>query len=161
MTEIAELIERLEKATGPDRDMDYRLFETLTDGVYDEKTKPGLFWREGFTAYAAEFTKSYDSALALLGCVLPGWSWHGGSCFITDDAQVWPDFNSPVHGERLRQEFPEWLTPNREWHQPQMEWIDFTDVALNPPGRPAIALCISILIAVERINELKADGVTG
>jgi hypothetical protein len=102
-------------------------------------------------------TGSIDAAVGLLATALPGWAWSMGTCCVTDDARVWPDFNSTVNGDRLRREFPELLTPNRDWHKDRMEWIDFTDVALNPPGRPAIALCISILIAVERINELKVE----
>lgn len=36
---------------------------------------------------------------------LPGWLWRVMSCSVSDDARVTPDFNDPVHGERLRAEF--------------------------------------------------------
>jgi hypothetical protein len=173
---ITDLIERLEKATGPSRELEARIRHELLcppdayvaqspiNGAWciyrgENNGRPNLYERAyevPFEVWRGEYTASIDAVLGLLSHVLPGWAWSACSCCFTDDAQIWPDFNSKENGERLRREFPELLVPNREWHQPEMEWIEFTDVALSPPGRPAIALCISLLTAMERINELKA-----
>jgi hypothetical protein len=48
---------------------------------------------------------SLDEAIATVRRELPGWCWKVGTCCVSDDAWVAPDFNDPVHGERLKREF--------------------------------------------------------
>lgn len=43
---------------------------------------------------------------------LPGWLWRGGVCAVSSEMWIAPDFNCPVHGERLLAEFDE-----REWSE--------------------------------------------
>lgn len=81
------------------------------------------------------------AAVELVGIVLPGWGWRMSTCCVSDDAWVFPDFNSPSHGERLKRDLRE-----------DIDWVDLTDVALSPSGRPSIALLISILKAKETIE---------
>ena len=94
--EASELIERLEKATGPDRDLDAALYVALckpkqypddlryyylpsvsTDHM--EMCAPGTYWlkeRSGRSLQTAPaYTASLDAALALVERVLPGWGY--------------------------------------------------------------------------------------
>jgi len=80
---------------------------------------------------------SLDSAKALHEAVLPGWGWRVGSCFVSDDAAVFPDFYCPEHGERLRASLDQ-----------DREWFDDTDVDRRPPGNPARAWLLAILRAL-------------
>jgi hypothetical protein len=91
------------------------------------------------TFYEA-FSGSLDAALALHNAVLPGWGWSAGSCSVSDDAMVFPDFNCPIHGDRLRAELPI-LVNGREWPE-------VTDIDQRPPGNPARAWLLAILAAM-------------
>jgi hypothetical protein len=46
-----------------------------------------------------------DQAIARVNEELPGWWWKVGTCCISDDACIAPDFNSPIHGDRLKAQF--------------------------------------------------------
>ena len=133
-TIIAELISRLEQASGGDRELDI-----LIGNLFPPKkiqSDGSWFERDDFARYP-KVTFSVAAALSLAERVLPGWSWRVASCCVSDDAWVEPDYNCPIHGERLKMEFPEG----------RIDWVDLTDVDLRPSGRPAIALCIAILRA--------------
>lgn len=150
---LADLIERLEKLEGPDRETDQAidLFFNPTASVWSPKWWSGapnefLIWgseEAGDLDYRHidDLTSSLDAAIALVERVLPGWGWRVATCSVSDDAWVFPDFNCPVHGERLRKEFRQ-----------DIEWTDLTDVDLRPPGRTAIALLIALLKAKEGQN---------
>jgi len=71
---------------------------------------------------------SMDAAKALHDAVLPGWWYQVGSCHLSDDARVSPDFNCPVHGADLALEY-----------DPSIDWADLTDVDQRPAGNPARA----------------------
>lgn len=49
---------------------------------------------------------SLDECVGILGRVLPGFWWRGGTCGLSSEVVVAPDFNCPVHGNRLLREFP-------------------------------------------------------
>jgi hypothetical protein len=83
---------------------------------------------------------SLDAAVAFVQATLPGWAWRIGECIVSSDAWVSPDFNSPIHGERLAREFPPLING--------MEWHEFTDVDLRPSGNPARAMLIAALTAL-------------
>jgi hypothetical protein len=85
-------------------------------------------------------TTDLSAAVALLERVLPGWWWRVGTCCVSDDATIGPDYNSPVHGERLRREFP--LTPHEDGCG---GWL--VDVDQRPPHSVAKALTLAILMA--------------
>jgi hypothetical protein len=99
--------------------------------------------RNAWSAYLG----SVDAALAFVAAVLPGWWWKIGTCSVSDDACVAPDFNCPVHGERLRREFPEEIDGK--------EWPEITDVDVRPPGNPARALLLAALNALIAMQETK------
>jgi len=81
----AEIIERLEKADGPDRELDHAIDAMLPTGV------PRHVWRPIYTA-------SLDAAIALVERTLPGYIWsvsdgdeHGPNALVHR-----PDDKSPV-----------------------------------------------------------------
>ena len=134
MTTLTSLRERVEKATGPDREIDVEIFFELDwTGQGDARTAP-------------EYTSSIDAVVALIERELPGWAWKEGTCCVSDDAWLAPDFNSPDHGDRLRQELS----------YAKIEAGDILDVGIDidrrPSGNPALALLLAFLKAklVER-----------
>jgi hypothetical protein len=122
---VRALIERLEKLTGPDREVDLMIAQVVL----------------GRSIGVARFTASIDAAVALVERVLPGWGYRVAKCSVSDDAWVFPDFNCPVHGERLRREFRQ-----------DVDWTGITDVDLRPSGREPIALILSMLFALEALH---------
>lgn len=162
---IEYLLERLDSCNGPDRWVDARLDAHFRIGT-TKMREPGYDWAwKNFPVWAhhehaagmcgvlhgngdlgliwdsLHFTASIDTAVLFCNRVLPGWAWRVATCCVSDDAWVFPDFNCPVHGERLKAEFNQ-----------DLDWTDATDVDLRPPGRPAIALIISVLKAKQIIG---------
>ena len=98
------------------------------------RTALGDLWHSAMDAYCG----SLDAALALHHAVLPGWAYRIGYCSVSDDATVFPDFNCPEHGERLRATLDE-----------GRDWFGDMDVDWRPPGSsPARAWLMSILQAL-------------
>lgn len=90
-----------------------------------------------------------DSTLELLGEAFPGWLWTMGSCWVSDDARIFPDFNSPIHGPALHAHFGEY-----EKGSPLDEGFD---VDRRPPtGKPCLALLEAMLMAKEYVLEFDA-----
>lgn len=153
---MRDLIERLEKATGPDRELDEAIWLAAIPGAtrknlmeefpaekplweyYDPEQR--AYFRAGLIP---AYTASTDAAVALVERCLPGWMWRVASCSVSDDAWVAPDYSCPKHGERLIRELGDTSG------DPTSHWIDITDVDLRPPGRPAIALCLALLRALD------------
>jgi hypothetical protein len=128
---LESIIERLEKAERGDRALDHGI-HTLTN--------PPL--RDGLRfGNVPSYTSSVDAAIDFVEGVLPGWAWKVGTCCVSDDAWVTPDFNSPIHGERLKREFPNLKAGSI--------FDTGVDIDLRPSGRPAIALCIAVLTALK------------
>jgi len=133
MNGFFELIDVLEKSVGPSPSLDAQVFSAM--GIDKWVEIPRLF----------PLTQSVDCALALVSLKLPGWGYRIGTCCVSDDAFIFPDYNDPEHGERLKREFPR--LPNLE------EWADLTDVDLRPSGRLPIAILISLCLALDRIEK--------
>lgn len=89
---LSSLISRVEKCTGPDRELDaavevatFPVFLSADENMYakpcrrDDHCAPGHFWyvqRSGMSLRAAEpYTASLDAAVALVERVLPHWPW--------------------------------------------------------------------------------------
>lgn len=141
-----EIAERCRNARGPDREIDTRIYcrvmgfefvdgDTQAYRVRGED-RPSKF---GFMQIA--FTVSLDAITALIGKELPGWAWKCGTCSVSDDAWLVPDFNCPVHGERLKQEFGHLLTPGSVMDAG-------IDIDRRPPGNVALALCEAFALAM-------------
>lgn len=77
---IAELLERVEGATGPDRELDAALCATLRFGGDERCVRyPKTWTRVGqIRDWVPVYSASLDAALALVERVLPGWTWEGG-----------------------------------------------------------------------------------
>lgn len=79
-------------------------------------------------------------ATGLVEHVLPGWWWSCGTCCVSDDARIAPDFNSPLHGDRLRDEyFP---------LQAGSELDAGFDIDRRPPGNVPIAVLQALFAAL-------------
>lgn len=81
MTDLNELLERVKKATGPDRQLDYALF------CHFAPMEVASAWHP---LNGHKYTTSIDSALGLVERVLPGWKWNIGHDANDDlHATVW------------------------------------------------------------------------
>ena len=138
MMELGELIERVEKLTGPDREVDCEI--AWATGWDIEATNYSGTWRRAFPSWrgvgerthrAADnwgvppFTASLDAAVALVERVLPAWSWECRASGTGDKGQatVWNPIKAPGHNDE--------------------------QLAYNCPS-PAIALVLATLRAVGR-----------
>lgn len=142
LSTLRSLKERLEKAEGPDRALDLAVCEAVGAEMNYSGDLVGL----GSPFY----TFSLDASLSLVREMLPGWWWKVGSCHVSDDACVCPYFFDPVHGARLREQFP-----NVEWNGPLDGGFDIDQ---RPPGRPAIALLRAMIEAMIFIKEREVVG---
>lgn len=138
MREIREIINDLSESRGT--------LVHLSDEICDIFRIGKRNGRLRFHAVPRALSGDMNAAVKLLNTVLPGWGWRMATCCVSDDAWIFPDYNCPSHGERLKKEFDE-----------RIPWIDLTDVDLRPPGRPAVALLISILLALEHMNDAGSD----
>lgn len=152
MTDIAGLIERLEAATGPDRELDAAIVAHLNNASvrrYPPQTDfgPGARWQfwslDGahFLGNESKFpvpalTASLDAALALVERVRPGWK---VSLFIGH-------LTGKKNGEGCRAELYAPGRPKRiaaqDWKWPKM-------AACYYAPTPAIALLIALLRTLE------------
>lgn len=89
----------------------------------------------------AEYVANVAKAINEIQTTLPGWWWNCGTCHLTDDASLGPDYNDPAHCERLRQEFPEELFDGG------------FDVALSPAGDLPAALREALKRALTAIEK--------
>lgn len=143
MSDIATLralLERVEEATGSDRELDRDLGKAL-----GWENDHGVIICAGYIG-TGSFTSSVDASVRLIQEVLPGWWWKTGTCCVSDDACVAPDFNSPVHGARLKAQFPN-LVAGSEFD------VGF-DVDRRPPGNVPLALLEAALRALVAVREM-------
>lgn len=161
MGSYAELLARVKALTGPDREVDAELYNMLVCEagriafkVQDWSSEPGSRlpryhdgWLAGHSTtdkYAdglERYTGSIDAAIALVERVLPGWAWKFGTCCVSDDAWLTPDFNSPIHGERLQAEFPNLVAGSL--------WDRGVDIDRRPAGNVPLAIITALLTAIE------------
>lgn len=99
-------------------------------------------------SWIPRYTASVDEAIALVERVLPGWAWSTGACYLSTDAWIAPDFNSPKHGKTLRRDLF-----GDEDAEPEAGsvWDVGFGADLRPPCSPAIALCFVMLHAKKEI----------
>ena len=161
MTNLSDIIERLEKAEAGSHKLDEAIALSVVGMTKKNRLAefpshdPVWEFTDGRTsgsshAIVPRYTTSVDAAISLAGKVLPGWAWKLGTCCVSDDAWVTPDFNSPVHGERLKREFPNLVAGS--------VFDAGVDIDLRPSGRPAIALCIAILTALKAKAQQQEGG---
>ena len=92
--------------------------------------------QEGSPMTAAECVEA-------LATSFPGFWWRGGTCALSSEVIIAPDYNDPEHGERLMAEYP-----------PELEhWNAGIEVELRP-GSDA-AFCRAFLAVMIRIKLAK------
>lgn len=74
---------------------------------------------------------------------LPGWWFRLGQCHLSTDIALGPDYNDPLHGERLRRDFPESF------------WDGGLDFDIRPPVSDAAGLAFGLLAALQRIADIQ------
>ena len=173
---LRALLKRVEAATGADPELDAEIAKGLSLYLYVTfypfPLNGEAYWEgaevrhsrevEPFEDYTPipKYTASIDAAIALIERVLPGWWWSIGTCCLSDDARIAPDYNSPIHGDRLKREFP--------LPEPRQEWIDELgstygpfdgglDTDWRPPGNVPLALLESLLRALIHIEETRLN----
>ena len=128
--EFLSIADRCEKAEGPSREIDWAIVEVIGKAeFYLRYAKQPLAYKGLVPLY----TRSIDAITALIERELPGWAWKMGTCSVSDDAWIVPDFNCPVHGARLADE----IGP----YDPRSIWDHGIDIDRRPPGNVALALC--------------------
>lgn len=132
------LAKRCEKATGPDREIDVAIIRAAYPDIGEcaplcEGDEP-VFWHAPYCKQPCPtLTASLDAITGLIETRLPGFAWKCGTCSVSDDAWICPDWNGPEHGKRLIEEFG---GPARG------TWLDEgIDIDRRPPGNIALALC--------------------
>jgi hypothetical protein len=83
MTNLQELLERVEKATGEDRQLDGDILKALIHPNADMRHDGDAYWLPDVEMHGFEtpyYTSSIDAALSLVEEKLPGWGYdlHGG-----------------------------------------------------------------------------------
>jgi hypothetical protein len=156
LSTLIALSERVRAATGPDRGINLAIAKALVPDVvvlrYDSNINKNIehtYW---------QYTSKIDDAVALLNRVLPGWWWRVGTCCVSDDACIAPDYNDPEHGDRLRREFP--LPAERNFEEPdgRMSYGPFDggfDIDRRPAGNLPLALLEAMLDALIYIEEMR------
>lgn len=151
MTDLSSLISRVEKATGPDRELDARIWAYFAGVKYVghnvpygdvhgrtqvEYTVPPKRTRmvTNFpqTPHAEPVTTSVDAAISLVERVLPGWGWVVESNTHHIKACLNPEFGDPVG------KYPHWAAVSNTSSR------KFEDAAT-----PAIALVLATLRALQ------------
>lgn len=94
---------------------------------------------------SAKITTDMNEARGFFFLAFPGWLYRILECSKSDDAWTTPDFNHPQHGAVLSINFPEACLRD------PVEWVG-SDISLEPSGRPALALCVSMLISKDTCN---------
>ena len=146
ISKLRELLVRVESTTEPLIELDRQISGLLEAGLVNIIEPP-------------RYTSSIDAAVALCARVLPGWGLSVCRCCVSDDARVWPDYNCPEHGERLKREFPlpaERYPETNARGATELTWGPFDegfDIDRRPPGNVALALCQAILEAKLYIAE--------
>lgn len=147
MKTLQEIISLLETAERPTLALDIAIAQALVPQIVVLKQRNDDSGSDPFTY--RKFTADVSDAIWLAQTLLPGWAWRIGTCCVSDDAWLVPDFNCPIHGERLKRQFPD-VTYGSFWD-------NGIDIDQRPSGRPAIAMCLAVAKA---LSALQSEGRT-
>lgn len=160
MSSLKTLLARIEKATGPNLATEIALALALKQAPegfhFVEETQSWQRYvsvRDSVELWVPPpYTASLDAVVRLVTTLLPGWGWKVGTCHVSDDAWVCPDFNDPEHGARLRDRyFP------IDYNGPYDAGFD---IDRRPPGNLPLALLealLQALIAEEAIPAQRSE----
>jgi len=156
---LRALLARVEAANGSDRELDLAIAGALVPDVICLRYNEVKDKNEAFTHW--EYTASIDAAVALIERVLPGWWWKFGTCHLSDDACIAPDYSSPINGERLAREFPlpeqrsqQMMDETGSWFGPLDGGFD---IDRRPSGNVPLALIEALLTALIHIAGGRAN----
>lgn len=152
MPDLSDLISRVEKASGPDREIDGEIAAALN--VYPDGWRRGVkeaaadaIWfddRIGCNWHAPAYTASIDAALTLLP---EGFWWRGGTCSVSSEATVCPDHNG-THRERLLRECP----------PTELIWDEGIETELRPGSNNAlIRALLSAILRAKQAMQMEAS----
>ena len=123
MTNLSDIIEKLEKAEAGSRELDYQVFRVFAE------SEGFNFWNPD---WGHEYTCSVDAAISLAEKVLPGWQYTLSSTRSAhEDRRPWADVASDA-----------WINDENE-----TEWGDASAATLP------MALCLAILKAKAQQQE--------
>ena len=133
MSDLRGLIERVEKATGPDRELDAQIYIW----VHGLRANAPVLWTQ-----VAPYTNSLDAALALVEKMRPGYRWGVSSVAIKIGA--YPD-GKTAYGEGFRAH----VTKNSPL-RPMPSTAD--------APTPALAIILALLRSLDTDNKGAAHG---
>src|SRR5690242_9385875 len=85
----------------------------------------------------------FNECIEAMNELFPGFWWRGGTCALSSEVIMAPDYNHPEHGERLKAEYP-----------PELEhWNAGIEVELRPGSDGAF--CRAFLAVLIRIKLAK------
>lgn len=155
MPDLSDLISRVEKASGPDRDLEAEIWLACTPGATRNKWSyvhkaTGRECTVDETRDATDrliivpsFTASLDAVLTLLP---DGFWWRGGTCSVSSEATVCPDHNGP-HRERLLREYP----------PTELIWDEGIETELRPGSNNAlIRALLSAILSARQAMQMEA-----
>lgn len=164
MTDLSSLIERVKSATGPDRFLSIDVL--IASGLFVSERRDGdrKEWiyptfpggpsriRKDHTFILSHWhvTGTLDAAVRMIKTALPGWMWKCGTCHVSDDAWICPNFNDPIDGERLR------ASLGYDTMKAGDLWDVGFDVARSPSGNVPLALVEAFLMAKVALTALEA-----
>ncbi len=132
MSKLEELIAELEKAAGPNYELDRLITEV--------SGYPNIYRHEDghipSNSTFPNFTASIDAAVALVNRVLPGWCWYAGNC----PADFLDDKSKPFSAELMG-------PVTYGVVDPEVGEEPIYDTACAWAVTPALALCIAALRA--------------
>jgi hypothetical protein len=129
----ADLLEKLRAAPGPNEALDWAITQVVSPGAVP------------YSSAHIFYTSSIEDCISLIETELPGWMWKCGTCHVSDDAWVCPNFADPVHGERLREELD---YANMKAGD---DWDVGFDVDRRPPGNVPLALLEAFFMAKDEV----------
>jgi hypothetical protein len=158
---LADLLAKVEAAKKPDRQLSIDVLLAAGLFVFERRGPDRKEWlystfaggprriRNDYTFILSHWhvTASVDAALAAVEMRLPGWGWQVGKCHVTDDALIFPDYNSPVHGERLKAELGYSTLKAGDIFDGGV------DIAREPSGQPALAVLEALITALIHLAE--------
>jgi len=151
---LRSLQKRIREAKGADRELDDAIFAALFPekscrlvGMHEDAPDIRMFEFSHATGTSLRVTGSLDACVALMREVLPGWCWRIGTCCVSDDAWVAPDWNSPTDGARFRAQYGEPLFGT--------VFDQGVDIDRRPPGNVCLAFLDAIIGAMIAELQLK------
>ena len=93
---------------------------------------------------------SLDDIIRIIEATLPGWAYKFGTCSVSDDAWIVPDFNCPIRGPLLLQQYGP--------IEAGSIWDTGIDVDNRPSGNLSMTPCMAFCRAMAYSKGHKPNG---